>query len=234
MFLRCHLVDVLPIFRRSATVSTSLFSEDSAASESSIVLGIRSMAAKAFALFSTKRNRRQFLDTCLQSGKAGEVCERRWEVLSLLRSPMNLHTGYLPFNQGSHPNVWSIVEGTPAGVTLHLMAPEVDSGELIARREVPVPPAETGSSLYTKLEKMSVELIGTVFPSLLTGEIRPSPMPEGGTFHFASEFDGLCALSLDETLNVGDFLRRLRASKSFNPHPPAAGDAEDLYRCFGE
>ncbi|NLD97929.1 MAG: formyl transferase [Synergistaceae bacterium] len=139
------------------------------------------------------------------------------EILSLFRYPVNLHTGYLPFNKGRNPNVWSIVDGTPAGVTLHLMTNNVDDGEIIARREVPVSPLETGKSLYAKLEEASVELIGTVFSELLAGEILTSPMPEGGTFHFAREFDELCALSLDETVKVGDLLRRLRAL-SFPPY----------------
>lgn len=139
------------------------------------------------------------------------------EMLSLFRYPVNLHTGYLPYNKGSHPNVWSIIDGTPAGVTLHLMTTNVDDGEIIARREVPVSPLETGKSLYAKLEEASVELIGTVFTELLTGEVHTSPMPEGGTFHFAREFDELCALSLDETVKVGDLLRRLRAL-SFPPY----------------
>src|SRR5882672_11396193 len=30
---------------------------------------------------------------------------------------INLHPSYLPYNRGQYPNVWSIVEGTPAGYT---------------------------------------------------------------------------------------------------------------------
>src|SRR5262245_35065736 len=39
---------------------------------------------------------------------------------AVLRMPrlgcFNLHTGYLPYNRGAHPNVWAIVDQTPAGV----------------------------------------------------------------------------------------------------------------------
>src|SRR5262249_4063142 len=31
----------------------------------------------------------------------------------------NLHSAYLPYNRGHWPEVWSIVRGTPAGITLH-------------------------------------------------------------------------------------------------------------------
>jgi methionyl-tRNA formyltransferase len=142
------------------------------------------------------------------------------DILSLFRSPINLHTGHLPFNQGSHPNVWSIVENTPAGVTLHIMTPDVDNGDIIAQKEVPVSAVDTGKTLYAKLEEASVALVKDVFPSLLKGEIRTTPMPEGGTFHFAREFDDLCALSLEETVSTEAFLRRLRAL-SFPPYKNA-------------
>ena len=142
------------------------------------------------------------------------------KTLSLFKYSMNLHTGYLPFNKGSHPNVWSIVEGTPAGVTLHVMTPDVDNGDIIAQKEVPVSEMDTGKALYSKLEEASVDLIKEVFPTLLYGEIRKTPMPEGGTFHFAREFDDLCSFSLDDTVNVGAFLRRLRAL-SFPPYKNA-------------
>jgi methionyl-tRNA formyltransferase len=142
------------------------------------------------------------------------------KMLRCFRYPVNLHTGYLPYNKGSHPHVWSIVEGTPAGVALHLMTPEVDVGEIIARREITVSPLETGGSLYAKQEKTSVDLIGSVLPHLLSGEISTFPMPEGGTFHLVSEFVELCAISSDETVKVGDLFRRLRAL-SFPPHKNA-------------
>ena len=42
------------------------------------------------------------------------------EFLALFPSDVvNLHPAYLPHNRGAYPNVWSIVERTPAGVTLH-------------------------------------------------------------------------------------------------------------------
>ena len=35
---------------------------------------------------------------------------------------VNLHLSYLPFNRGCHPNVWAHHDGTPSGVSLHLLA----------------------------------------------------------------------------------------------------------------
>ena len=32
---------------------------------------------------------------------------------------INLHISYLPYNRGADPNLWSILEDTPSGVTIH-------------------------------------------------------------------------------------------------------------------
>src|SRR5215204_5347537 len=34
------------------------------------------------------------------------------------RGVINLHPSFLPFNRGAYPNVWPILDGTPAGATL--------------------------------------------------------------------------------------------------------------------
>ena len=46
---------------------------------------------------------------------------------------VNLHPALLPWNRGADPNVWSIVERTPAGATLHWMDAGVDTGDIIAQ-----------------------------------------------------------------------------------------------------
>ena len=56
------------------------------------------------------------------------------EVLSALNNNVvNLHNSFLPFNRGADPNLWSIVEGTPRGVSLHYMDSKLDKGYIIAQ-----------------------------------------------------------------------------------------------------
>ena len=44
------------------------------------------------------------------------------EVLNLFKgNAINLHISYLPWNKGSDPNLWSVLENTPKGVTIHIM-----------------------------------------------------------------------------------------------------------------
>lgn len=132
-------------------------------------------------------------------------------LLSLFRYPINLHMSYLPHNKGAHPNVWAIYEETPAGVTLHVMTPEVDTGDIIAQTEIPVDPAETGKSLYSKLERASAELLKEWLPVLMTGRFPTRPMPRGGSHHRAEEFAALCAIDPEAPTTAGELFRRLRA-----------------------
>lgn len=64
---------------------------------------------------------------------------------------VNCHLSYLPHNRGMNPNVWSIVEDTPAGVSLHLMTVDIDAGPVVSRQRVEKRPDDDGKSLYERL-----------------------------------------------------------------------------------
>jgi len=67
----------------------------------------------------------------------------RGRFLSLFpRGVVNLHPALLPYNRGAYPNVWSIVDRTPAGATLHYVDPGVDTGDIVTQVTVPVSPVD--------------------------------------------------------------------------------------------
>lgn len=134
---------------------------------------------------------------------------------------LNLHPSLLPFNRGANPNVWSIVEGTPAGVTLHYMDDDVDTGEIIAQRQVEQTFADTGKSLYERLEDAQVALFQQVWPELESGTVTTEEQAaDAGTSHRSAEFEKLCQLDPDEEVRVKPFLDRLRAL-TFPPYDNA-------------
>ena len=58
-------------------------------------------------------------------------------ILKKLKKPIfNIHLSYLPFNRGAHPNFWSFIENTPAGVTIHKIERGIDSGSIIFRKKI--------------------------------------------------------------------------------------------------
>lgn len=132
---------------------------------------------------------------------------------------INLHPALLPYNRGAYPNVWSIAEGTPAGVSLHYINEGVDSGDLIAQREVPVLLTDTGASLYQKLMHASVQLFKETWPSIRSGTACPTQQEGAGTFHRVRDVEQIDEIFLDQTYRAEDLLNVIRA-RTF---PPYAG-----------
>ncbi len=137
------------------------------------------------------------------------------EVLSLpAHGCVNLHPAFLPYNRGWHTPTWAILEGTPAGATLHFMDAGVDSGDVIHQREVVVRPDDTADSLYQRLLAAEVEVFREAWPLLAGGRPPRLPQPVGsGTTHTRRDLfsPAVQALRLDDRQRVGDVLRQLRA-----------------------
>lgn len=142
------------------------------------------------------------------------------EFLSLFpKGVVNLHPAYLPYNRGAYPNVWSIVDRTPAGATLHYIDPGVDTGDIIARREVPVEPVDTGESLYHKLEVASLDLFMETWPLIRSGNAPRIPQVEEGTSHRVSDVRKIDQIELDREYSARELIDVIRA----RTYPPYAG-----------
>jgi len=125
---------------------------------------------------------------------------------------INFHPGYLPFNRGMNPNVWPIVEDTPAGVTIHYVDEGIDTGKIIARKKVVVEPIDTGGSLYDKTLIEIVKLFKQIYPQLIAGKIRPKRQNEAqATFHWAKDIDALDKIELDKKYTARELIDLLRA-----------------------
>ena len=53
----------------------------------------------------------------------------------MCKNSINLHLSYLPFNRGKNPNVWSIIESTPCGATIHKIDEKIDTGKIYVRKK---------------------------------------------------------------------------------------------------
>ena len=134
---------------------------------------------------------------------------------------VNLHPAYLPYNRGAYPNVWSIVEGTPAGVTLHYIDPGVDTGDIVARRRVLPEPTDTGETLYRRLEKACVDLFKETWPSIRSGQAPRIPQSrDEGTYHHSSDVEQVDHIDLDREYTARELIDIIRA-RTFPPYPGA-------------
>ncbi len=146
----------------------------------------------------------------------------RPEFLELFESGVvNLHPSFLPYNRGSNPDIWSIVEGTPAGVTLHYIDKGVDTGDIITQREVAIEPVDTSETLYRKLEQTCVELFKATWPLMRSGQVpRLFQGQEEGTYHATADVNQIDAIDLDKKYTARDLINTIRA-RTFKPYPGA-------------
>ena len=137
------------------------------------------------------------------------------------RGCINLHPALLPYNRGRFPNIWSIVDKTPAGVTLHYIDQGIDTGDVIAQKEVAVEVTDTGASLYRRLEVQGLELFKISWPSIRAGTSSRSPQAAGlGSYHRARDVEQIDEIDLQKTYRAEDLLNVIRA-RTFPPHPGA-------------
>ena len=141
-------------------------------------------------------------------------------VLSLFsQGCINLHPAYLPYNRGAHPNVWSIIEGTPAGATLHYMDTRIDTGAIIAQSKVQVEPVDTGVSLYEKLEAAALRLFCETWPIIKSQRVESrGQRTEAGSYHYVKDLQAIDEINLDQLYTGRQLIDMLRA-RTFPPHP---------------
>ncbi|NYI04384.1 methionyl-tRNA formyltransferase [Allostreptomyces psammosilenae] len=72
---------------------------------------------------------------------------------------LNIHDSLLPAYAGFSPLIWALINGEEeVGVTAHLMDEELDAGDIVLQRAVPVGPTDTTTDLFHR----TVDLIGPI------------------------------------------------------------------------
>ncbi len=135
------------------------------------------------------------------------------EVIELLNGNIvNIHNSYLPFNRGSDPNMWSLVDDTPRGVTLHFIDEKLDKGLVIDQILLPQVDCSVATlkSTYNELDNAAFELFKVSFANYSHWNDMEKMVVGLGSYHSDKDGDRLrkCIESYDMT--VSDFLERVR------------------------
>ena len=114
---------------------------------------------------------------------------RRLLCQALLAIPrlgaINLHGSLLPKYRGRAPVNWVLVNGeTHTGVTLHYMSAQVDAGDIIAQRVVPIAFEDTALTLFEKVAQAAVELFRDTFPQIKAGIAPRTPQDPAQATYF--------------------------------------------------
>lgn len=101
---------------------------------------------------------------------------------------INLHISLLPWNRGASPNLWSFLDDTSKGVTIHQIDEGLDTGDVILQKEIFFDESkETLKSSYNKLHKEIQKLFKENWEEIKNYNIALKPQVGKGSLHFVRD-----------------------------------------------
>jgi methionyl-tRNA formyltransferase len=146
--------------------------------------------------------------------------EQVWNMPPL--GTFNLHASLLPQYRGAAPINWAIIRGEQeTGVTTFRLKHEIDSGEVLFREKVAIPPGATAGELHDQLMQTGADLllrsVKAIEHSHLTGDpLQFLPQDESKVTHAPKLTRDTCRISWDRpAAEIRNLVRGL------SPHPCA-------------
>ena len=97
---------------------------------------------------------------------------------------VNVHASLLPKYRGAAPIQWAVINGDAiTGVTTMRMDTGIDTGDMIAKREVRIAEDETGGSLFDKLAEVGAKLCVETMDMLEKGTAQFTPQNNDASTH---------------------------------------------------
>ena len=96
------------------------------------------------------------------------------KLLDSVNFAVNVHASLLPKYRGGAPIHYAIINGDKeAGVTIMEMVKEMDAGDMIARRAIPIEETDNVGTMFEKLALVGRDLLLESLPSYLAGDLKP-------------------------------------------------------------
>lgn len=131
---------------------------------------------------------------------------------------LNVHDSLLPAYAGFSPIIWALINGEErVGVTAHRMDGELDAGDILLQRSVPVGPQDTATDLFHRTCDLIAPLVRESLDLIASGraEWTPQDRSRASFFHKRSVEDS----RIDWNWPAEDLERLVRAQS--DPYPNA-------------
>lgn len=123
----------------------------------------------------------------------------------------NFHPGLNPENRGWFPQVFSIINGKPAGATLHKMDCEIDHGPIVDKTRVEINNWDTSKSVYDRVLNEEFKLFEKWIDRLIRGNYELTNLDSVGNYNSISDFKKICEIDLDKKVTFKEAIDYLRA-----------------------
>jgi len=124
---------------------------------------------------------------------------------------INIHPGLNPFNRGWYPQVFSIINKFPIGITIHEIDEYLDHGPVIVQKELEIFPWETSFDVYSRIIQEEIQLIDKHLLDIITNNYKLTYLDSEGNVNLKKDFNALCKIDLSKIVTMGEAIDFLRA-----------------------
>mgnify|MGYP005749521929 FL=1 len=107
--------------------------------------------------------------------------ESVWKIPK--KGTFNLHGSLLPQYRGAAPINWAVINGEDqTGVTTFLIDEEIDTGNILLQRSMPIGPDENAGDVHDRMMSLGARLVVETLDGLEKGSLQPHPQNESKSF----------------------------------------------------
>jgi len=134
----------------------------------------------------------------------------------------NVHASLLPQYRGAAPINWAIINGEKeTGVTIFKLKHEIDTGDILLQKKIPIEAGDTAGTLHDKLKSEGAHLLVQAVQDLASGSIKnipqsDLPVPDQALKHAPKIFTETCKIDWTNGADEIDNLVR-----GLSPYPAA-------------
>ena len=101
------------------------------------------------------------------------------KLLNSVAHAVNVHASLLPKYRGGAPVHYAIINGDKqAGVTIMEMVKQMDAGDMISQKAIPITDTDDVGTMFEKLSIVGRDLLLATLPDYLLGKLHPTPQDE--------------------------------------------------------
>ncbi len=144
-----------------------------------------------------------------------------WDMPRL--GTFNLHGSLLPKYRGAAPINWAIIQGEKeTGVTTFFIQKEIDTGDIILQKKMPIGPDETAGQVHDRMMVLGAEAVLETVRHIASGPVRLHKQDDREATKAPKIFRETCEIDFDQPVDeVHDFIRGL------SPYPAAWTTLDD-------
>ena len=130
---------------------------------------------------------------------------------------INLHGSLLPAYRGAAPINWAIIKGeTQTGVTTFQLRHEIDTGNILMQRALPIGPDDTAGYIHDRMMDLGAQVVLETVRGIERGILEPVPQSDQAASQAPKLRHETCEIQFSQDVHlVHNFIRGL------SPYPTA-------------